>query len=272
MSQIRPIIIKKCKCPPPAHHSSAWKIAFADLLLALMAFFMIMWLLEVMTPEQKSAVAKYFAQRTLTESEGSNDATIANSKGTSAGIIDLGGGLNTSENYKMEVPVEQSNVQDLGSRGVDGASDSLIMIFQILASALKELSDEEVTIALEDTVIRLTIASDMLYAPGAVELTKESLSTLKKIAQILVNDFHSIRVEGHSDALDTGDNQVKSNWGLSALRAANVSAFLTNSGISGERIQAIGFGEYKPKGTNITKEGRYVNRRVDIIIGGIYAN
>ena len=57
----QPIIIKKVKKKKHAHHGGAWKIAYADFVTAMMAFFLLLWLISMTTPEQKEGLASYFA-------------------------------------------------------------------------------------------------------------------------------------------------------------------------------------------------------------------
>jgi len=59
---IQPIIIKKVKKAAHAHHGGAWKIAYADFVTAMMAFFLLMWLISMTTQEQKIGLAEYFSK------------------------------------------------------------------------------------------------------------------------------------------------------------------------------------------------------------------
>ena len=61
----QPIIIKKVKKAGHAHHGGAWKIAYADFVTAMMAFFLLMWLISMTTPEQKAGLADYFAPASI---------------------------------------------------------------------------------------------------------------------------------------------------------------------------------------------------------------
>src|SRR4051812_34086051 len=64
----QPIIVKKIKKSAHAHHGGAWKIAYADFVTAMMAFFLLLWLISMTTPEQKKGIANYFAPPNVSES------------------------------------------------------------------------------------------------------------------------------------------------------------------------------------------------------------
>jgi len=77
----------------------------------------------------------------------------------------------------------------------------------------------------------------------------------------------NIGIEGHTDNVPIKHSGWKSNWELATARALSVLHYLENEqGISGERLSAIGYGEYRPVASNETKDGRKQNRRVEIVI------
>ena len=92
---------------------------------------------------------------------------------------------------------------------------------------------------------------------------------LDKVCAVLkenMADFN-IGIEGYTDDVPIKHSGWKSNWELSTARSLSVLHFLVNEkGISPERLSAIGFGEYRPVASNDTKEGRKLNRRVEIVI------
>ena len=76
-----------------------------------------------------------------------------------------------------------------------------------------------------------------------------------------------IRIEGHTDNVPMNSEEYRSNWDLSAARAANVvRLFTTKSNLAPEKLIAVGYGEYRPVEDNSTEEGRAKNRRIDIIV------
>jgi chemotaxis protein MotB len=73
-------------------------------------------------------------------------------------------------------------------------------------------------------------------------------------------------IEGHTDDQPTAGVRYPSNWELSAARASVVARYFEREGIKGQRMQVIGYGEYRPRFRNDTPEKRALNRRIDVII------
>jgi chemotaxis protein MotB len=93
--QPRPIIIKKVKKGGHAHHGGSWKVAFADFATAMMAFFLLMWLMEATTEEQRGAISEYF--NNPSDVQGSSPVPaptpVQGPGGASTSMIELGGGM-----------------------------------------------------------------------------------------------------------------------------------------------------------------------------------
>jgi chemotaxis protein MotB len=108
-----------------------------------------------------------------------------------------------------------------------------------------------------------------LYDSGKAKLRSEAYPILDKVARILTENVpeHNIGIEGHTDNEPIKYSGWKSNWELSTGRALSVLHYLVDEkGISPHRVSAIGYGEYRPVASNETKEGRQMNRRVEIVI------
>ena len=90
---------------------------------------------------------------------------------------------------------------------------------------------------------------------------------LDKLAGVLKEIPNSVRIEVHTDNIPLKTSKFPSNWELSNTRAANIVKYLIEKyKFSPDKLAAVGYGEYMPKGTNKTEEGRSANRRVDIVI------
>ena len=75
-----------------------------------------------------------------------------------------------------------------------------------------------------------------------------------------------MRIEGHTDDLPIHTERFPSNWELSTTRATNVLKFLISQGLAGEKLSAVGYGEFRPIVVNDSEENRKKNRRVDIVL------
>lgn len=127
---------------------------------------------------------------------------------------------------------------------------------------LEKLEGVEVTRTAEDQ-IDIAIKNEILFDVDSSQLRPRAKSTLEEIAEVFREyPDTNLRVEGHADS--TGSDGY--NQRLSDRRAESVSNYLVMQGVSGSRIDAIGFGENEPRASNATADGRQLNRRVEIRI------
>jgi chemotaxis protein MotB len=125
----------------------------------------------------------------------------------------------------------------------------------------------QVVVELDERGLAIRLKDSILFDSGKAEIKNELKDQIGKIGKIINKVDSYIRVEGHTDNIPISNQYFKSNWQLSAVRAANVAEVLiSESGISPAKISAVGYGEYKPIADNKTPEGRAKNRRVEILI------
>jgi chemotaxis protein MotB len=149
-------------------------------------------------------------------------------------------------------------------------ADSINLALAInLKSVLKEgLSDEDVEVRVDKTVVFINLSDKMLYKSGSSELTSKADSVLAKIARIIESrpEFE-VMVEGYTDNEPIKNACLKDNWDLSVKRATSVVRALQNVyNINPNRMIAAGRGEYNTLMPNDTQENRAINRRTRIII------
>ncbi|MFA5062726.1 MAG: OmpA family protein [Candidatus Omnitrophota bacterium] len=133
----------------------------------------------------------------------------------------------------------------------------------------KEISDNEVKLQMMEKGLVITVVGDVLFDSGKAKIKHSAYPLLDKVAVVLKDNManFNVGIEGYTDNVPIKHSNWKSNWELSTARALSVLHFLANDkGISPERLSAIGFGEYRPVSGNDTKEGRKLNRRVEIVI------
>lgn len=127
---------------------------------------------------------------------------------------------------------------------------------------LQQIPGVEVTRPAENE-IAVNLTNDILFDYNSYALRSESKSTLQNLADNFRKyPEEQIEVEGHTDAVGSHE----SNQRLSEQRADTVRNYLVDQGVTGTRINSVGFGETRPKATNDTPEGRQLNRRVEIRI------
>lgn len=133
----------------------------------------------------------------------------------------------------------------------------------------KEIADKEVRIEMLEKGLVVTFVADVLFDSGKAKIRPEAYVALDKVAKVLLENVpnNNIGVEGHTDNDPIKYSGWKSNWELSTARALSVLHYLVDDkGLSPARVSAIGYGEYRPVDTNDTKQGRKLNRRVEIVI------
>jgi chemotaxis protein MotB len=148
--------------------------------------------------------------------------------------------------------------------------DELSQAKRLLEERLgQEISDKQVKLQMMQKGLVITVVGDLLFDSGKAKIRSEAYPLLNKVSAVLKDNMagFNIGIEGYTDNVPIKHSNWKSNWELSTARSLSVLHFLVNEkGISPERLSAIGFGEYRPVSLDDTKEGRKLNRRVEIVI------
>lgn len=143
-----------------------------------------------------------------------------------------------------------------------------LSLVQSLKGVLGNLDDSDIEINVEKGVVYVSISDKLLFKSGSTSVTTRAKEVLGKVATVVNNkpDFEFL-VEGHTDSKAINTACIKDNWDLSVLRATTIVRILQNDfGVSPSRMTAGGRGEYMPKASNETTEGRAKNRRTRIVI------
>jgi chemotaxis protein MotB len=107
------------------------------------------------------------------------------------------------------------------------------------------------------------------FESGSAQMKSSSEAAFDRIASILRQRDYRLRIEGHTDNVPIHNFQFPSNWELSTSRATEiVRLFIVRDGFGPDRLSAAGYAQYHPVASNLTTEGRGMNRRVDIVILG----
>ena len=133
----------------------------------------------------------------------------------------------------------------------------------------QEISDKQVKLQMMEKGLVITVVGDLLFDSGKAKIRPEAYPLLDKVSAVLNDNMggFNIGIEGYTDNVPIKHSNWKSNWELSTARSLSVLHYLVNEkGISPERLSAIGFGEYRPVSLENTREGRKLNRRVEIVI------
>ena len=162
------------------------------------------------------------------------------------------------------VPRDPTKTEAAISGDLPGA---LIRMQRQVQDAMQSLIDAKlVTVRRENMWLEIEINADILFPSGAGEFAPAAEPVLDKLAEVLRPFPNPIRVEGHTDDRPIRTTAFPSNWELSAARAASVVHQFTRQGIDPLRLEIVGFGEFHPRQSNDTSDGRNANRRVVVLV------
>jgi len=133
----------------------------------------------------------------------------------------------------------------------------------------QEIQDKQVSLKMMGKGLVITFVADVLFDSGKAKIKKEAYSILDKVARVLEENVPQLKVgvEGHTDNEPIKYSGWQSNWELSTARALSILHYLIDEkGISPDRLSVMGYSEYYPVASNDTKEGRRLNRRVEVVI------
>lgn len=162
---------------------------------------------------------------------------------------------------------DKRSIEEL-TRKIDDLTNTKNILEEKLS---QEIQDKQVKLNMLEGKLVITFVADILFDSGKDQIRKTALIALDKVALVLNENVPDLKIgiEGHTDNQPIKRSGWKSNWELSTARALSVLHYLSDEKkVSPDRLSAIGYGEYYPVPgvSNDTKEGRQLNRRVEIVI------
>lgn len=265
--KVQPIVIKRIKKAAHGHHGGAWKIAYADFVTAMMAFFLLMWLLSSQSEDRLKGISEYFqapVKMSLNGGSGVGDATAV----VPGGGLDLtrkDGQVNSksdeAKKKKKRKSGEEKQLLELKKK----LEESILKI-----PALEALRDQ---IRMEMTVDGLSIQivdanKKPLFASGKSTVLSPNMRELMRTIGKLLNDVENpVSLTGHTDATPYASGAVGgySNWELSTERANSSRRELVQGGLKPDKILRVqGLGAVVP----LYKDKPFdpMNRRIAIVV------
>ena len=222
----------------------AWAIPYGDLVTLLLAFFVVMYSISSVNEGKYRVVSD-----SLNAAFRGDPTTIA------------------------PIQVGQQAATTVAAPVVQLPTDARTMALRQLAQQAEEalsplIMQGLVDVQRGDGFVEISIRSDILFASGAASLAAEAQPVIRSLGEALRSFPNSIRVEGHTDNVPLAGGMFRSNWELSAARAASVVHLLVDGGVDPRRLSVVAYGEYRPVVPNATPDGRNANRRVVLTIEG----
>ena len=252
------IIIKKVKKTEGSHHGGAWKVAYADFVTAMMAFFLLLWLLNVTTDQQKDLISSYFAPadprisestsgagdpfagRTMVE-EGAqtNDATPAGVPNDPA----AGTGREDGSEGDLSRFTEEELEAELERRDEKAFKETQEKLAQAIESVpeLKELS-KNLIVDMTPEGLRIQIVDQEgkpMFELGSARPVPDARKLLGVVTQVIKDLPNKISIRGHTDSRPYGRGSNYTNWELSADRANASRRVMLENALDKERINNV---------------------------------
>ncbi len=276
------IIIKKVKKGGHGgHHGGAWKIAYADFVTAMMAFFLLLWLLNSVTQESLEGLSNYFAPVSVSATTSGSGSVLG---GTT--VATEGAGTSSSgqvSNVTMDLPPPRAG---------SGGEESADVTEEAARKALEEIEDQQFEEAKDQIEEKIEASADLkqlkeslmidntpegmriqlvdqaglpLFSSGRAEMLPHTRKLIKLVAGVIATMPQQLSISGHTDAVPFTTSSGYSNWELSADRANAARRGLMDENIPFERVsRVVGMAATEPLLPDDPTNAR--NRRLSIIL------
>jgi chemotaxis protein MotB len=271
--KLRPILIKKIKKGGHGHHGGAWKVAYADFVTAMMAFFLLLWLLSTSSKATLDGIAEYFTPTVGVKDSkgigfmgGSTPNVVGDMKTdkTSPGIVTgqspTGDTPNSPEKQAPTEAKEDGYLFDKAQQAIKKAFESDPSMREFADNILVEQTPEGLKIEMRDS------DKKPMFRVGTAELTEDGRRMLTRMSGLIDKMPNFISITGHTDASSPLRSRPEyTNWELSMDRANAARRALLAAGMDKERPKKVtGFADKELIDPNNPRSPR--NRRVTVIL------
>jgi chemotaxis protein MotB len=272
--KLQPIIIKRVKKGGHAVHGGAWKIAYADFVTAMMAFFLLMWLLGSTTEGDKKGIADYFSTplklALLSSGSGAGDSSHV-IKGGGEDLTRTTGQVKRGEIDADKATVNLKALKAEQTRAeVSRLEDLKRKIEQKIAANTRLASlSSQIKLDLTFEGLRIQIIDEdkrPMFASGSADVVPSMRELLREVGTVLGEVPNRLTLEGHTDAMPFGAGERGySNWELSADRANASRREMLLGGLPDNRVLRVqGLAASTPYDRK--DPGAPANRRISIIV------
>ncbi len=251
--ELQPIIIKRVKKVAGGHHGGAWKVAYADFVTAMMAFFLLLWLLNVSTDEALNTISNYFDP---------SHPRIAEIRSGAGGLM---GGTSISKEGAMTTdvqPLTQPSMTGMSGQGEGSPDADLKKLEEELRKEENETfqkAKESLEKALEDNEALAELAQNLMvdvteeglriqivdqegkpmFPSGSAKMYNYTNQLMSAVANVILSMPNDISIRGHTDSYKYAPGATYTNWELSADRANSSRRVLQDNTIPASRIENV---------------------------------
>ncbi|HEY8595811.1 MAG TPA: flagellar motor protein MotB [Devosiaceae bacterium] len=247
------VIIKKVKKQQHAHHGGAWKIAYADFVTAMMAFFLLLWLISMTTPEQKKGLADYFAPPNVSQTTSGAGGVLAGKAPSESGAAYAGSSSpNKGQGSKDDVATSPSGSSSRDTKTSNLDVKSLEdMAFHSAAVSIRQAwrADPDLTSLANNLIVQETRdgleiqivdqSGQRMFPEGSKFPVEGVRKALADIAPTLDRLPNQITISGHTAAGDKFASPEYGSWELSSDRANVTRSILSEFGLSADHIYSV---------------------------------
>jgi len=254
----QPIVIKKVKKGGGhGHHGGAWKVAYADFVTAMMAFFLLMWLINTTSPEQKRGIADYFAPASVSETTSGSGGILggtalgddgAKSEGSMPIIEALSPESPNPDNGKTTDEGSPASAEELSTEAMrealqrreEAAFQSAAQSLRQALQDMPELTELSKNIIIDQTPegLRIQLVDQegrSMFNQGSSQPNDRAKLLLRAVSKVINQLPNRINIYGHTSA-NTNGGRPESDWALSAARADASRRVLQGAGVDSDRV------------------------------------
>jgi chemotaxis protein MotB len=289
------IIVKRYRRVTAGHHGGAWKIAYADFVTAMMAFFLVMWLVTSLSKQERAAIFEYFKNPSMEQGKSVHPAPgQMGPGGASTSPINLGGGLDAPRTSATGVTTQlalgpqgaatessdQTSAQPAAQPASSQQTSPQAMENKRLEALLKELQEaiskgqalkpfkDQLLLDIMPEGLRIQIVDSQnrpMFDVGRAKLEDYTITILRQLAPYLSSVPNRISITGHTDATPYPGSHDYTNWELSSDRANAARRVLVAAGLPEAKIgRIVGLADSAP--IDRAHPLSPVNRRISIIV------
>jgi len=251
-----PIIIKKIKKGGHGgHHGGAWKVAYADFVTAMMAFFLLMWLINTTSPEQKRGIADYFAPAAVSQTTSGSGGILSGTALADSGTRSAGS-RDAIQALAPEAPPDvsetgqsqnQSSQQTTGGANArtpqDAAFTSAAQSLRQAMQDMPELAELSRQIIVDNTPegLRIQLVDQegrSMFEEGSAKPNDRARILLSAVARVINQLPNRVTIAGHTSASPSGTRPA-TDWALSSARADSSRQLLQAGGVDPDRVYEV---------------------------------